>query len=305
MDSKRSLSQIVDSIMDSYERHGELSHLESRSLPSRDVVWGIVEDLLCLLFPGFLETAGPSAEEFAAYTALRVHSISRRLETEIHKGLCLREHSVAESGARRTQAVKLTLALMEQVPTVRDHISEDIQAAYEGDPAAKSFEEIILSYPGLQAIAVYRLAHVLYLEEVPVIPRVMTEYSHSRTGIDIHPGARIGRRFFIDHGTGVVIGETCTIGDDVKIYQGVTLGAKSFPRDEDGRVIKGVKRHPDLEDNVTIYSGATILGDVRLGAGSVVGGNVWLTRSIPPDTKIMVRPPQQIHVDNGVPDYQI
>jgi serine O-acetyltransferase len=152
---------------------------------------------------------------------------------------------------------------------------------------------------------VYRLAHVLYEEGVPIVPRVMTEFAHSRTGIDIHPGAKIGRRFFIDHGTGVVIGETCEIGDGVKIYQGVTLGARSFPRDAHGRVIKGTKRHPDIDAAVTIYSGATILGPVRIGEGSVVGGNVWLTQSVPPETRIVVRTPQQMHLDQPVDDYQI
>ena len=151
----------------------------------------------------------------------------------------------------------------------------------------------------------YRLAHVLYEAQIPLVPRVMTEYAHSRTGIDIHPGAKIGRKFFIDHGTGVVIGETCNIGANVKIYQGVTLGARSFEKDAEGRIIKGIKRHPDLEDAVTIYSGATILGDIRIGRGSVVGGNVWLTHKIPEDTKIVVRPPQQIHIDRDVSDYQI
>ena len=149
------------------------------------------------------------------------------------------------------------------------------------------------------------MAHVLYLEEIPLVPRGMTEYAHARTGIDIHPGATIGKRFFIDHGTGVVIGETCTIGDNVKIYQGVTLGARSFPKDEQGRVVKGTKRHPDIESNVTIYSGATILGDIRIGRGSVIGGNVWLVHSVPPETKIMVVPPQEIRLDQALDDYQI
>jgi serine O-acetyltransferase len=188
---------------------------------------------------------------------------------------------------------------------VRNLLADDIEAAYDGDPAAHSVEEIVLAYPGLQAIAVYRLAHVLYVGDVPIVPRVMTEYAHSRTGIDIHPGARIGRRFFIDHGTGVVVGETCVIGDGVKIYQGVTLGARSFPRDERGRIIKGTKRHPDIADGVTIYSGATILGPVQIGRASVIGGNVWLTQSVPPETRIVVRTPQQMHLGQQVDDYQI
>lgn len=305
MNSEPSSKGAVGAILRSYESHGEMSHLESGNLPRREVIWSIVEDLLRLLFPGFLETAEMSIEEFAAHTTLRVFSIQRRLQVEIQKGICLGEGLPSASEGCRQRASRATSRLLEEIPGIRDVLATDIQAAYEGDPAARSFEEIIVAYPGLQAIAVYRLAHVLYEEEVPVVPRVMTEYAHSRTGIDIHPGARIGNQFFIDHGTGVVIGETSIIGDRVKIYQGVTLGAKSFPKDEWGRAIKGIKRHPNIEDDVTIYSGATILGDVRIGARSIIGGNVWLTRDIPPDTKIMVRPPQQIHIENEAPDFQI
>ncbi len=281
-----------------------MSHLESGNLPRRETIFSIVEDLLRLLFPGFLENTQIHADELEAQTSLRVHSIARRLQSEIRKGLRLADEGAADDGVD-SRAAGAASTLLEQIPAIRDRISLDIEAAYEGDPAARSFEEIIVSYPGLQAIAVYRLAHVLYVEEVPLVPRVMTEYAHSRTGIDIHPGAKIGKHFFIDHGTGVVIGETCTIGDNVKLYQGVTLGARSFPKDDNGRVIKGIKRHPDIEDRVTIYSGATILGDIRIGSGSIVGGNVWLTDSIPPETKIMVRPAQQIHITQEAPDFQI
>ena len=168
----------------------------------------------------------------------------------------------------------------------------DIQAAYNGDPAARGQEEIILSYPGFEAVMVYRLAHELYVLGVPTIPRIMTEYAHTNTGIDIHPGATIGKSFFIDHGTGVVIGETCTIGDRVKMYQGVTLGARSFALDEDGNPVKGIKRHPDIGNDVVIYSGATVLGgDTKIGDRSVIGGNVWLTRSVAPDSKVYNTPP--------------
>jgi serine O-acetyltransferase len=176
-----------------------------------------------------------------------------------------------------------TMNILEQLPDISRMLETDIQAAYEGDPAAASYEEVILSYPSLEAISIFRIAHLLYQLNIPIIPRVMTEYAHKNTGIDIHPGASIGSSFFIDHGTGVVIGETCTLGSHVKLYQGVTLGAKSFPLDKDGKPIKGIKRHPDIEDNVVIYAGATILGgNTRIGHDSVIGGNVWLMESVPP-----------------------
>ncbi len=303
-DRDQKLKAIVDAILESYHRHGELSHLEGGSLPSREVVWGIVEDLLKVLFPGFLE-ASILHEEIADRTVERVRSIERRLKGEIEKGLRFRVDPPLSGEERSLKARAAALKLLGEVPAIRDVLSTDIEAAYEGDPAATSTVEIIVAYPGLQAIAVQRMAHVLYREEVPLVPRVMTEYAHSRTGIDLHPGAQIGKRFFIDHGTGVVIGETTTIGDNVKIYQGVTLGARSFQKDDSGRIIKGNKRHPDIESGVTIYSGATILGDVRIGEGSVIGGNVWLVHSVPPQTRILVRPPQQIQIDQATGDYQI
>jgi len=268
---------IVNAILDSYSRRGELAHLEGGDPPSRQAIWEIVEDLLRIVFPGFLDSSLPHAEEIRHWTAERVSSVERRLAAE-----------TSWDAAQR---------LLESIPAVRDQIAKDIDAAFEGDPAATSFEEIILAYPGLQAIAVQRMAHILYRAQVPLVPRVMTEYAHSRTGIDIHPGATIGKHFFIDHGTGVVIGETAIIGNNVKIYQGVTLGARSFPKDDQGQIVKGIKRHPNLEDEVTIYSGATILGDITIGAGSVIGGNVWLTDSVPPGTKIMVRPAQKVHFE--------
>lgn len=296
------IRQTIDSILESYREHGELGHLEGGSLPSREAIWSIVEDLLKVLFPGFLEPSVPRPE-IAARTAARLLFIERRLREEIENGFRLRPRkSAEEKGADKAQAA--TWKLLGGLPAIRATLATDIEAAFEGDPAAASRAEIIIAYPGLQAIAVQRMAHVLYLEDVPLVPRVMTEYAHSCTGIDIHPGATIGKRFFIDHGTGVVIGETTTIGDDVKIYQGVTLGARSFAKDDSGRIIKGTKRHPDIENRVTIYSGATILGDVRIGEGSIIGGNVWLVHSVPPQTRILVRPPQQIQRDDPG-DFQI
>jgi serine O-acetyltransferase len=304
----RRLQDVVVAILDSYRRHGELSHLAGGTLPSRHEIWSVVEDLLRVLFPGFLESSDLDAGNVAARTTARIGSIQQRLHGEIERGLRFRSGrpvTAAECDDCGPKAAAATARLLGAIPAVRDLLAGDIEAAYEGDPAAQSRTEIILAYPGLQAIAVHRLAHVLYAEGVPIVPRVMSEYAHSRTGIDIHPGARIGRRFFIDHGTGVVIGETCRIGDGVKIYQGVTLGARSFPRDDGGRIIKGTKRHPDIEDDVTIYSGATILGPITIGAGSIIGGNVWLTQSVPPKTRIVVRTPQQLDHDVPASDYQI
>jgi serine O-acetyltransferase len=289
---------IVNAILESYSRRGELAHLEGGDAPSRQAIWEIVEDLLRIVFPGFLDSSLPHAEEIRHWTAERVSSVERRMAAEIRRALRLcKDSSIdAEEGSRR--AWDAAQRLLEAIPAVRDQIARDIDAAMEGDPAATSVEEIILAYPGLQAIAVQRMAHILYQAKIPLVPRVMTEYAHSRTGIDIHPGATIGNRFFIDHGTGVVIGETSAIGNEVKIYQGVTLGARSFPKDGQGQIVKGIKRHPNIEDQVTIYSGATILGNITIGAGSVIGGNVWLTASVPPGTKIMVRPAQKMRFEN-------
>jgi serine O-acetyltransferase len=191
-----------------------------------------------------------------------------------------------DTGDCRTLTEEAAQHLLTQLPKIREMLKGDVAAAFDGDPAAKSYEEIVISYPCIVAIAIYRIAHELYVKDVPLIPRIMTEVAHTKTGIDIHPGATIGRNFFIDHGTGVVIGETSVIGDNVKIYQGATLGALSFPKDERGRVIKGGKRHPTIEDNVTIYAEATILGDVTIGKDAVIGGNVWIKESVPPGVTV-------------------
>jgi serine O-acetyltransferase len=223
-----------------------------------------------------------------------MHSLHTRLEEEIAKSLkyvCLKEKECPIDVCKE-RAQKITEELLEYIPEIKRSVSGDIQAAYEGDPAATSLEEIILSYPCVYAIATYRVAHELYTRKVPLIPRMMTEHAHSLTGIDIHPGAKIGKNFFIDHGTGVVIGETTDIGNNVRIYQGVTLGGKSFPREEIPR-LRGNKRHPTIEDDVVIYSEATILGgETVIGKGSVIGGNVWITSSIPPNTTVTIATPK-------------
>lgn len=193
------------------------------------------------------------------------------------------------------KAENITTDFIASLPAIRNVLTTDIKAAYEGDPAARYTEEILLSYPSIQAVAIYRLAHEMFLKQIPIIPRIMTEYAHEKTGIDIHPGATIGNHFFIDHGTGVVIGETCIIGNNVKLYQGVTLGAKSFELDADGNPVKGIKRHPNIENNVIIYSGATILGgDTTIGHDSIIGGNVWLTQGVPPYSRVYNSSPSPI-----------
>jgi serine O-acetyltransferase len=210
---------------------------------------------------------------------------------------CLRYNQPCSDCA--DQGNQIALKIIESIPTIRKIISKDVRATYDGDPASKSYDEIIFSYPGIFATMVYRLAHQLFESGVPLLPRIMTEYAHSMTGIDIHPGAEIGSRFVIDHGTGVVVGESTNIGNDVRIYQGVTLGALSLPKDAGDR-LRGKKRHPTIEDNVIIYSGATILGgDTVIGARSVIGGNVWITQSVPPDTKVVLEEPRLVYRSNG------
>jgi len=295
----------TNAILASYHEHGHLSRADRDDLPSRETIWAVVEELLRLLFPGFLEAAEARQAGIRERTGERVRTIDFHLRAEIEKGLRFAAHEDGQPCDAPHVAGTATSALLGRIPEIRDVLASDIEAAHDGDPAARSHEEIILAYPGLQAIAVQRIAHALHEDGIPLVPRVMTEYAHSRTGIDIHPGATIGRRFFIDHGTGVVIGETCVIGDGVKIYQGVTLGAQSFPKDERGRAIKGTKRHPIIEDEVTIYSGATILGPVTIGRRSVIGGNVWLTQDVPPDTRMVVRTSQQMRSGSGVLDFEI
>jgi len=276
------LSSVINHLVESFHQVGGINHLDGVNLPSREAIVEITRDLLRLVFPGFYDKEPIHSNQLPAYTTALVTDIAQRLETEIHKSLEYRPCDGCDRQDLAGTAASVTREFLTALPTVRAVLQTDVTAAYEGDPAAISNEEIILAYPGIEAIAVQRMAHLLYQRHVALIPRIMTEWAHNKTGIDIHPGAAIGPHFFIDHGTGVVIGETTVIGQRVKIYQGVTLGAKSFPKDENGRVVKGTKRHPNIADDVTIYAGATILGDVTIGHGSVVGGNVWLLESVPP-----------------------
>lgn len=272
--------EIQRALLASYDSQGGINHIDGKNLPSDESVNWLAAELMHLLFPGYFEHKPLAKGDVPAVTAARLQSVGRRLEEEIAKSLnfvgddCPSEH-----------AEDLACALLAKLPEIRNICQTDVQAAYDGDPAARSVEEIILAYPCVLVISIQRLAHELYRLKVPLLPRMLTEYAHERTGTDIHPGAQIGTHFFIDHCTGVVIGETARIGNHVKIYQNVTLGAKSFELDEKGNPVKGVKRHPDIEDHVTIYPSATILGGKTvIGAKSIVGSNVWLMKSIPPES---------------------
>ena len=270
-------AEIVQSLMSSYAEVGGINHVDCGNLPSKPTIATLCEDLLHLLFPGFFSEVAVVSADLALMTHEMVASIRERLNVEVRRSLRL-DPQIAEP---EQEAVRRVCHFMMTLPKVRALLRTDVQAAYDGDPAARSFEEIILAYPGLEAIAIQRSAHVLYNLGVPLLPRMMTEWAHSRTGIDLHPGARIGSHFFIDHGTGVVIGETCEIGNHVKLYQGVGLVARSLAQ---GQALAGKKRHPTIGDEVTIYAGATIVGgDTVIGARSTIGANVFLMESVPPD----------------------
>jgi serine O-acetyltransferase len=265
-------------------------HLSAAFLPHRSEVLAVLEKLTWLMFPGFVGPRDVTEAGLEDHVAGVVREVAPKLVDQIAGALRYEQNidarvprfqeRCAECEARAAQVVS---EFCDKLPEVRRLLSLDVQAAYDGDPAAHHTDETIFCYPGIRALTVHRLAHELYRLDVPLIPRIMHEHAHAVTGIDIHPGASIGKSFFIDHGTGVVIGETTVIGDHCKIYQGVTLGAKSFPKDERGRLVRGVKRHPTLEDHVTVYAGATILGgDTVIGAGSVINGGVFVTSSVPP-----------------------
>lgn len=274
------LEETKQALLASYRSHGGINHLDGVNLPSQESVNQLARDCMHLLFPGYFEERTLTESELPKHVGQLLAGIDRRLAAELEK--CLRFAQIAEP-AKKARAH--TTAFLAQLPELRKVITTDVEAAYQGDPAARSVEEIILAYPCVLVISLQRLAHVLYHLGVPLLPRMLTEFGHERTGCDIHPGAQLGSHFFVDHCTGVVIGETATVGSHVKLYQGVTLGAKSFEVDEDGRPIKGVKRHPDIGDHVTIYAHATILGgDTRVGRNSIIGSNVWLMKSIPDDS---------------------
>jgi len=296
MKGKRSsaLDKLTGSVVDSYASDKRTQRIGAAFLPSREAIVEIIAELRQLVFPGCFGQLALTRENVRYHVGNLLSRLGKQLTEQIFHCLCYAE---AECGPgcmpSRKRAAALAKRFLGRIPAVREMLALDAQAAYDGDPAAKSIDEVIYCYPGFYAITVYRLAHELVLLGVPLMPRIMTEHAHSLTGTDIHPGARIGRSFFIDHATGVVIGETSRIGDNVKIYQGVTLGAQSFPKDERGRVIRGLQRHPTIEDNVTIYANATILGGKTvIGRGATIAGNTFIVESVAPDTVVGERPPE-------------
>lgn len=295
------LNQKLPNITKSLEDFNKKHFLNDNTIgmAGKEQIYQVLRMLRSALFPGVYEKHPIDESNIDILSGNNLRAAAIELKSLIEK--CLinecddREKEHEKCTRCSDRANDITIDLLEQLPKIRELLHKDIEAAYEGDPAAQKHEEILLSYPSIEALSIHRLAHVLYLHKVPIIPRVMSEYAHRRTGIDIHPGAEIGEYFFIDHGTGVVIGETCVIGNRVKIYQGVTLGAKSFKLDEKGNPVKGIKRHPKVEDNVVIYAGSTILGgDTVIGHDSVIGGNVWLTASVPPYSKVYNSQPSPI-----------
>ncbi len=291
----KKIQELVGQIAQTYEGDIGINFIDVSNLPVRDKILEVLDLLTEILFPGYTgkRTVTKSNVNFIVIDIL--YHVYTELSEQIERAFkyqCRMQN--CNTGDCRTMAEEVTLHLLTKLPGIRSLLKGDVGAAFDGDPAAKSYEEIVISYPCIIAIATYRIAHELYLRDVPLIPRIMSECAHSKTGIDIHPGARIGKNLFIDHGTGVVIGETTIIGNNVKIYQGTTLGAMSFPKDERGRIIKGQKRHPTIEDDVTIYAEATILGDITVGKGAIIGGNVWVKRPVPSGYTVITANPDLI-----------
>ncbi len=286
------LTQTVDELSESTSYKGLIrQHTDGNPLPSGAMLCEIVELARAILFPGYFGNATLNSRTINYHIGVNVERLMELLTQQILAGLCsVEENSNQAYGEElRLKAANLSAQFIARLPQIRKLLATDVEAAYNGDPAATSYGEVISCYPAIKAISNYRIAHQLRQLGVPLIPRIITEMAHSETGIDIHPGAQIGSHFTIDHGTGVVIGETCIIGNNVKLYQGVTLGAKSFPLDEDGKPIKGIPRHPILEDDVIIYSNATILGRITIGKGATVGGNIWVTQDVAPGDRIVQR----------------
>jgi serine O-acetyltransferase len=312
---KDRLPEIVEKLAATYRQGSTVDHLDHSPLPNREIVAEICEDFNEVLYPGYGRRQGLSASSVGYHIGDVLERLYDTLSEQIARAL---RHEYAERRRRpckhvETSAQEVTLAVFDELPQLRGVLALDVQAALDGDPAAKHFDEIVFCYPGLEAITMYRVAHAMLGHGVPLIPRMITELAHSKTGIDIHPGATIGKSFFIDHGTGVVIGETTEIGDNVKLYQGVTLGALSFPKDPDGKIIRGRKRHPTVGNNVVIYANATLLGaSAVIGDNCVVNSSVWLTRRVAPGTTVGQEKPRlrmrhefPDDLDGYVPDYQI
>jgi len=312
--SQDELEKVVQALISTAEGSETCRPASRRVLPQPEAAEEIISLLRQVLFFGYIGRQDLNGEAVAGHLATLIRRSLALLTDQIARSFrhdCKLEHKPCDKC--RGRGAEHAARLVRKLPRIRAMLEEDVKAAYDGDPAAESYDEIVFAYPGFYAITVHRIAHELHDQGVPLLPRLLSEVAHSATGIDIHPGAHIGRSFFIDHGTGVVIGETTVIGDNVKMYQGATLGALSFPKDACGALIRGVKRHPTIGDNVTIYAGATILGgDTVIGEGSVIGGSVWLTHSVPPGTKVVIESPRlryrnsrEAVRDEYVPDWQI
>jgi serine O-acetyltransferase len=305
---KEQLPRLTDRIVDTYTRVGTINHLGHCPLPKYEEIISATEDLKEIIYPGYRRREGLHIGNVTYHVGDLIDTLHDTLTTQIARALQHEDRAnkdqldCDEEVDYEAKGQAMTIDFLERLPELRKILATDVEAAHQGDPASKSLDEVILCYPGLEATTVHRLAHELYKIGVPFIPRMMAEWSHKETGIDIHPGARIGHHFFIDHGTGVVIGETCEIGNHVKLYQGVTLGALSFPTDSDGKLIRNVKRHPTLEDRVVIYASATVLGGKTvIGHDSVVGSSVWLTKSVEPHTTVTIESPK-LRIRADLPD---
>ena len=293
---KEQLPELTKRIVQTYTDVGTINHLGHCPLPNYDVIIGAIEDLKEILYPGYRRREGLHLGNVTYHVGDLIDGLHDKLTTQISRALRHEAgftHDCPPDPDFEALGQAKTMLFLEELPELRKVLALDVRAAYDGDPAVRSTDEVIFCYPGVEAVTVYRLAHLLYELKIPLIPRMMTEWAHSQTGIDIHPGAKIGHHFFIDHGTGVVIGETCEIGDRVKLYQGVTLGALSFQTDSDGHLVRGTKRHPTIEDHVVIYANATVLGgQTVIGHDSVIGSSVWLTHSVEPHTTVVLEKPK-------------
>jgi serine O-acetyltransferase len=290
------LDDLAGDLLQSYLGDERARRISQRYLPSREAIVEILEGVLDLMYPGYFGRQDLNKENLGAHIEQSVAALAPKIEQEMEHCLCYgreRESSRSDVGDCAPRSRELTQVFLRRLPEIRRLLLRDVQAAFDGDPAASSLDEVVLAYPGLLAVSVYRIAHALYDLGVPMMARIMTEWAHSKTGCDIHPGAKIGPAFFIDHATGVVIGETTEIGEGVKLYQGVTLGALSFPRDAAGHIIRGKKRHPTVENGSTLYANATVLGgQTVVGADSVIGGSVFLTHSVPPRSRVSLKEPE-------------
>ena len=295
---KEELPDLTDRIVDTYHELGAINHLGHCPLPNYETIISATDDLKEVLYPGYRRRDRLHAGNVSYYAGDLIDRLHDRLSLQIARSLCHGAGKDTQCNPQQrhhfeTLGQAKTIAFLKQLPGLRRTLAMDVRAAHAGDPACKSLDEVIFCYPGLEAVTVYRLAHALHEVGIPLIPRMMTEWAHSKTGIDIHPGAKIGNHFFIDHGTGVVIGETCEIGDWVKLYQGVTLGALSFPTDEEGNLVRDTKRHPTIEDRVVIYANATVLGgQTVIGHDAVIGSSLWITQSVPPETTVTLKRPE-------------